>query len=108
MLQQPRHDSSVSFDTDGFTIKAHRSWQQLTPPLPRTQHVVEETDELVTASLAAMRKNLAASPAWAGAPIPTDDFLLMFLRSEVFVPGSAADRYRKFWKVLFRNCSTLL
>lgn len=64
-----------------------------------TQLLVEETEELLTASLAAMRANLQQTPAWSLAPPPTDDFLLMFLRTEVFCPSAAADRYRKFWKV---------
>lgn len=63
------------------------------------QLLVEETEELLAASLAAMRANLQQTPAWSLAPPPTDDFLLMFLRTEVFSPPAAADRYRKFWKV---------
>ncbi|CAM9113553.1 unnamed protein product [Ectocarpus sp. 6 AP-2014] len=63
-----------------------------------------ETEELVLASLAAMRANLKKVPAWSRAPPPTDDFLLMFLRSEVFKPHKAADRYRKFWKVKVGLC----
>lgn len=64
--------------------------------------MVDETEEVVNASLAAMRANLKQKPAWGQAPPPTDDFLLMFLRSEVFKPHKAADRYRKYWKVWFR------
>lgn len=70
------------------------------PPLlvPTIQLVAEETEELLAASLAAMRANLQQTPAPV-APPPTDDFLLMFLRTEVFSPSAAADRYRRFWKV---------
>lgn len=64
-----------------------------------SQLLVEETDALLEASLAAIRVELAKTPAWSGAPTPTDDLLLMFLRAEVFNPASAAKRYRKFWKV---------
>lgn len=46
-----------------------------------------------------MRADIAATPAWGGALPPEDDFLLMFLRAEVFSPSKAADRYRKFWEV---------
>lgn len=46
-----------------------------------------------------MRANLRQTPAWSQAPPPTDEFLLMFLRTEVFSPSAAADRYRKFWEV---------
>ena len=53
----------------------------------------------MTVSLAAMRADLQRTPAWSLAPPPTDDFLLMFLRTELFSPSAAADRYRKFWKV---------
>lgn len=67
--------------------------------VPPNQLLAIETDELVMASLAAMRADLKKVPAWSRAPPPTDDFLLMFLRSEVFKPHKAADRYRKFWKV---------
>ncbi len=67
-----------------------------------------ETEELVAASLAAMRANLKQSPAWSKAPPPTDDFLLMFLRSEVFKPHKAADRYRKYWKVCILVCIVVL
>lgn len=63
------------------------------------QLLVEETDELLKVSLAAIRTEIAATPAWSGAPTPTDDFLLMFLRAEVFSPEKAAARYRKFWEV---------
>lgn len=66
--------------------------------------MAEETEEVVKASLAAMRADLSQSPAWGGAPTPTDDFLLMFLRSEVFSPKRAANRYRKFWKVKVSLC----
>ncbi|CAM9142469.1 unnamed protein product [Scytosiphon promiscuus] len=71
-----------------------------TTPLPSNgQLLVEETEELLAASLAAMRADLEQKPAWKGAPPPTDDFLLMFLRSEVFSPPAAANRYRKFWEM---------
>lgn len=60
---------------------------------------MEETDELLTTSLVGVRASLAETPAWSGAPPPTDDFLLMFLRAEVFSPEKAAARYRKFWEV---------
>lgn len=65
----------------------------------RGQVLAEETEELVKTSVAAMRADIAETPPWHGAPAPTDEFLLMFLRSEVFSPAKAADRYRKFWKV---------
>eukprot|EP00752_Nemacystus_decipiens_P008831 g7882.t1 len=68
------------------------------------QLMANETEELLTASLAAMRTNLKQNPAWSRAPPPTDDFLLMFLRSEVFRPDKAANRYRKFWKVKVALC----
>lgn len=54
--------------------------------------------------MAAMKADLAANPAWSGAPSPTDEFLLMFLRAEVFSPSAAANRYRKFWKVCVPSC----
>ncbi|CAM9142154.1 unnamed protein product [Scytosiphon promiscuus] len=63
-----------------------------------------ETEELVAASLSAMRANLSKKPAWRLAPEATDDMLLMFLRSEVFHPHKAADRYRKFWKTKIVLC----
>lgn len=66
------------------------------------QLLVEETEDLVNATLAAMRADIANTPAWSGAPTPSDDFLLMFLRAEVFSPTLAANRYRKFWKVRAR------
>lgn len=68
-----------------------------------------ETEELLAASLSAMRTNLKEKPAWRLAPPPTDDFLLMFLRSEVFNPHKAAERYRKFWNVgpLLKSLSPL-
>ena len=69
------------------------------------QLLVEETDELLKSSLAAIRAEIAKTPAWSGAPTPTDDFLLMFLRAEVFSPEKAADRYRKFWEV--RECALM-
>ncbi|CAN0154830.1 unnamed protein product [Ascophyllum nodosum] len=62
------------------------------------QLLAEETNELLEATLAAMRTDIANGPAWSGAPAPTDDFLLMFIRAEVFSPSRAADRYRKFWE----------
>lgn len=67
--------------------------------LRRDQLLVDETPQVVKNCLAAMRADLAEFPAWSGAPEPTDEFLLMFLRSEVFSPSKAAKRYRKFWKV---------
>ncbi|CAM9142231.1 unnamed protein product [Scytosiphon promiscuus] len=51
-----------------------------------------------------MRADLDEKPAWKGAPPPTDDFLLMFLRSEVFSPTAAAGRYRKFWEMKISLC----
>lgn len=66
------------------------------------QLLVEETAELVEASLSAVRADLAERPAWNGAPSPSDDFLLMFLRAEVFNPKLAAVRYRRFWQVLIK------
>ncbi|CAM9094834.1 unnamed protein product, partial [Hapterophycus canaliculatus] len=68
------------------------------------QLLAEETEELLAASLAAMRVDLDGNPAWDGAPPPSDDFLLMFLRSEVFSPSAAAERYRKFWKIKVSLC----
>ncbi|CAN0243844.1 unnamed protein product [Ectocarpus fasciculatus] len=68
------------------------------------QLLAEETDELLAASLAAMKADLAANPAWSGAPSPKDEFLLMFLRAEVFSPPAAANRYRKFWKAKITLC----
>lgn len=65
------------------------------------QLLIEENEEMVTAALAAMRKELTENPAWSGAPTPTDEFLLMFLRSEMFSPEKAAARYRRFWEVLY-------
>lgn len=65
----------------------------------RRQVIVEETDELIATALSSMKDDLANEPAWSGAPTPTDDFLLMFLRAEVFSPTMAANRYRKFWEV---------
>lgn len=53
----------------------------------------------MTASLAAFRAELEKHPAWSGAPPPTDDFLLLFLRAEMFSTVKAAQRYRLFWKV---------
>lgn len=75
------------------------------PPHFSRQVLVEETEELLTASLAAMREDLAATPAWARAPKPTDQFLWMFLRSEAFAPAKAAQRYRNFWKVCVREAA---
>eukprot|EP00752_Nemacystus_decipiens_P008826 g7877.t1 len=68
------------------------------------QLLAEETEELLTVSLTAMRANLQQTPAWSLAPPPTDEFLLMFLRTEVFSPSAAADRYRKFWKMKVLLC----
>ncbi|CAM9709265.1 unnamed protein product [Pylaiella littoralis] len=68
------------------------------------QLMADETEDVVRASLAAMRANLKQKPAWRQAPPPTDDFLLMFLRSEVFKPHKAADRYRKYWQVKVGLC----
>lgn len=67
--------------------------------LTKLQLLVEENEELVKASVAAVRADLDKTPAWSRAPTPTDDFLLMFLRSEMFCPEKAAGRYRKFWEV---------
>lgn len=69
------------------------------PYAPSSQLLADETEELLTTSLTAMRADIESKPAWSGAPPPTDDFLLMFLRSEVFAPSAAAERYRKFWEV---------
>lgn len=66
---------------------------------PHRQLLAEETEGLIMTSLSAMRADLTERPAWSGAPPPADNFLLMFLRAEVFSAAKAADRYRKFWEV---------
>lgn len=68
-------------------------------PMYNIQILVEETEELVKAGIAAVRADIAETPAWHGAPHPTDEFLLMFLRAEMFSPKMAGARYRSFWEV---------
>ncbi|CAM9758928.1 unnamed protein product [Choristocarpus tenellus] len=63
------------------------------------QVLVHETPELLADALVAFRTDLAETPAWTGAPNPTDEFLTMFLRAEVFIPSMAAKRYRRFWEM---------
>lgn len=49
-----------------------------------------------------MKVGFEERPAWSGAPCPlTDEFLLMFLRTELSSPSAAAGRYRKFWKGVY-------
>ena len=98
-LFTPQHVSGnpSRFNAANLTPARPVSWSR--PRQLSNQLLVQETEELLAASLSAMRANLEQNPAWEGGPPPTDDFLLMFLRTELFSSSAAADRYRKFWKV---------